>query len=289
MKGMRRRDALRAMAALPIAAAACTTRERKTRNMSTTQPMPVLFAAHGAPMLLDDAGWVAELGAWAGALPRPRAILSISAHWDEAPTTIGATRPIPLVYDFYGFPERFYRLQYPSPGAPELAARVRGLLDAAGLEHRDDEERGLDHGTYVPLLCMYPDADVPVLQISMPGLEPRALLALGRALAPLRREGVLLFGSGFITHNMRYRGRTTPSWASDFDAWTGERVAKLDLDALVDFQEKGPGAETSLPTTEHFVPLLIAAGAAAADAPAVSFPITGWWMGGFTKRSVQFT
>src|SRR5688572_15343817 len=147
MKGMRRRDALRAMAALPFAAAACTTRERKTRSMSTTQPMPVLFAAHGAPMLLDDAGWVAELAGWAQALPRPRAILSISAHWDEAPTTIGATRPIPLVYDFYGFPERFYRLQYPSPGAPELAARVRALLDAAGLAHRDDEARGLDHGT----------------------------------------------------------------------------------------------------------------------------------------------
>jgi 4,5-DOPA dioxygenase extradiol len=257
--------------------------------MSASELMPVLFAAHGAPMLLDDAGWVAELAAWGKALPRPRAILSISAHWDESPTTIGATRAIPLVYDFYGFPERFYRLEYPSPGAPELAARVRALLDAAGIAHRDDEERGLDHGTYVPRLCMFPGADVPVLQISMPGLEPRELLALGRALAPLRREGVLVFGSGFITHNMRYRGRETPGWASDFDAWAGENVARLDLDALVDFLDKGPGARTALPTTEHYVPLVIAAGAAVVDAPRVSFPITGWWMGGFTKRSVQFT
>jgi len=176
---------------------------------------PVLFLAHGAPPLLDDNGWIGELAAWAKALPRPRAILVISAHWEERPLAIGATRPVPLIYDFYGFPERFYRLQYPSPGAPELAARVRGLLDGAGIRWIDEPERGLDHGTYVPLLCMYPTADIPVLQISLPSMDPKELHAVGRAIAPLRDEGVLIIGSGFLTHNLRALSlRETPAWAS---------------------------------------------------------------------------
>ena len=161
--------------------------------------MPVIFLAHGAPMLLDDAGWVGELARWARALPRPRAILVISAHWEHRPLTIGATTPLPLVYDFYGFPEKFYRLAYPSPGAPELAARVRGLLDGARIPWRDEPTRGLDHGVYVPLLCMYPKADVPVLQVSMPSLEPAELYAIGQTLAPLRDDGVLVIASGFLT------------------------------------------------------------------------------------------
>jgi 4,5-DOPA dioxygenase extradiol len=249
--------------------------------------MPVVFLAHGAPMLLDDAGWVGELAAWSRALPRPRAILVISAHWEQRPLTLGATAQVPLVYDFYGFPERFYQLTYPSPGAPALAARVRDLLDAADIAHVDDPARGLDHGVYVPLLCMYPQADVPVLQVSMPSLDPADLLAVGAALAPLRDDGVLIIGSGFLTHNLHALSlRTTPGWARDFDAWTADVLARRDVDALLDYRARAPGVRESLPTHEHFVPVIAAVGAAP-DAR-VSFPITGfWWDGAMTRRSVE--
>jgi 4,5-DOPA dioxygenase extradiol len=137
---------------------------------------------------------------------------------------------------------------------------------------------------------MYPDADVPVLQISMPGLDAQELFRLGRALAPLRDEGVLVFGSGFITHNMRYAFRPgTPPWAQDFDAWAADALLRFDVDALLDFQARAPAVRMALPTWEHYAPLLVAAGAVADGRPRITFPITGWWMeGAFTKRSVQF-
>ena len=249
---------------------------------------PVLFLAHGAPPLLDDPGWIAELAAWAKQLPRPRALLVISAHWEERPTAIGATRPLPLIYDFYGFPEKFYRLQYASPGAPELAARVRGLLTTAGLPFIDEPERGLDHGTYIPLMCMYPDADIPVLQISLASMDPIELYAVGKALAPLRDDGVMIIGSGFLTHNLRaLRLPTTPAWASEFDAWSADVLARGDIDALLDYKQRAPGVRESLPTHEHFVPVILSAGAA--EGAAVTFPITGfWWGGAMTRRSVEF-
>jgi 4,5-DOPA dioxygenase extradiol len=252
--------------------------------------MPVIFAAHGAPVLLDDAKWMGELAAWASAMPKPKSVLMVSAHWEERPTTLGATRTVPLVYDFYGFPERYYRTEYPAPGAPELAARVRELLRRQNIESTDDPERGLDHGAYVPLVVMYPAADVPVLQISMPRLDPRELFELGRALGPLRDEGVLVFGSGFLTHNMRYAFRPgTPEWAKEFDAWAEDTLSRFDVDVLLDFRHHAPGAEMALPTWEHYAPALVAAGAAADAPPKTTFPITGWWMdGAFTKRSVQF-
>lgn len=254
-----------------------------------TAMMPSIFLAHGAPMLLDDAGWVAELAAWARALPRPRAILMISAHWEHKPVAIGATTREPLIYDFYGFPERFYRLEYGSPGAPELAARVRELLAAAQIGWIDEPERGQDHGSYVPLICMYPAADIPVLQISLPTMDPRPLYELGRALAPLAGEGVLVVGSGFLTHNMRtLSARSTPAWATDFDAWCADVLARRDVGALLDYRVRAPGVRDALPTHEHFVPVIVAAGAAEA-ATDISFPITGFWWGGtFTRRSVQF-
>lgn len=253
-------------------------------------PTPVIFAAHGAPVLLDDAQWMAQLAEWAKAMPRPASILMVSAHWEQRPATLGATRTVPLVHDFYGFPERYYRTEYPAPGAPELASRVRELLREHGIASAQAPERGLDHGAYVPLVAMHPAADVPVLQISMPALDPRELLALGRALAPLRDEGVLIFGSGFLTHNMRYAFRPgTPSWAREFDAWAADAIERLDVDALLDFQARAPAAQLALPTWEHYAPLLVAAGAVADARPSVRFPITGWWMeGAFTKRSVQF-
>lgn len=252
--------------------------------------MPVIFAAHGAPVLLDDETWLAQLAAWVRALPRPQAILMVSAHWEKQPTTLGATEPVPLLHDFSGFPARYYQTRYDAPGAPDLVARVHALLSRLALPVADDPTRGLGHGAYVPLVAMYPDASVPVLQMSMPGLDPQVLFTLGKALAPLRDEGVLVFGSGFLTHNMRYAFRRgTPQWATEFDAWVADALARFDADALQDFQGRAPAALTALPTWEHYAPVLVAAGAAAANTPRTTFPITGWWMdGAFTKRSVQF-
>lgn len=251
--------------------------------------MPAIFLAHGAPMVLELPDWMGEWSAWARALPRPSSVLMVSAHWESRPVTLAATRTVPLVYDFYGFPERFYRWRYASPGAPRLAARVRQLLGALG-PVAEAPERGLDHGAWVPLVAMYPDADVPVLQVSLPSLEPAELFAFGRALAPLRDEGVLIVGSGFITHNLRAFSlepdAPPPAWAADFDAYIADALVRDDVDALLDYRARGPGVRQALPTHEHFVPLVVARGAAGGDAPA--FPITGFFAGSFTKRSVQF-
>ena len=311
---MRRRQLLQVFGSAPLSALACGRAEQNpTASAHAAKPaesggepspgessahraapsgrMPVLFVAHGAPMLTDDAVWVAELAAWSKALPRPRAVLMVSAHWDARPPALGATTKVPLVYDFSGFDERYYQVKYPAPGAPELAGRTRELLLARSTPVRSAPERGLDHGAYVPLLCMYPEANVPVLQLSLPGLEPRALFEFGRALAPLREEGVLVVGSGFLTHNMRYGfSRETPAWAEEFDAWAADTLARRDVDALLDFESRGPAARMALPTTEHFAPVIVAAGAASERSDAVSFPITGFWRasGGFTRRSVQF-
>ena len=293
---MKRRDLLRALGVLPLGALACSRREEQPMTVDETQPnratqrMPVVFAAHGAPVLLDDAGWMGELAAWAKAMPKPSSILMVSAHWDHRPTTLGAVERVPLVYDFYGFPERYYQTQYPAPGSPKLAARVRSLLGQKNIPVADDPSRGLDHGAYVPLVAMYPGADVPVLQLSMPGLDAKRLLELGRALAPLREEGVLVFGSGFLTHNMQFAFRPgTPDWAREFDSWAESAISRFGVDALVDFQARAPAARMALPTWEHYAPLLVATGAASEERPRVSFPISGWWMSGaFTRRSVQF-
>lgn len=265
--------------------------QRSTPELPSSKPkLPVIFAAHGAPILLDDELWMGELAQWSSALPRPKCILMISAHWEAQPIAIGATQTLPLVYDFYGFPERYYQTQYRSPGAPELASRVRELLRARAIPFADSPERGLDHGAYVPLVAMYPAADIPVLQLSLPSLHPERLFALGQSLAPLRDEGVLVFGSGFLTHNMSYVFRRgTPSWAKEFDAWAEECLLRHDIDALVHFQQRAPAASIALPTWEHYAPLLVALGAAAESPAPVRFPIRGFWQeGAFTKRSVQF-
>ena len=247
--------------------------------------MPTIFVAHGAPPTLDDAEWMSELGRWADAMPRPKSILMISAHWERAPLAVGATKPRPLVYDFHGFPRRYYEIGYPAPGAPALAARVAELVAV-----ERDESRGFDHGVYVPLLGMYPKADVPVLQLSLPTLEPAKLVELGRKLAPLRDEGVLVAGSGFIVHNLRaadFSAKEMPAWAREFDAWVAEKLEKRDVDALVKYRADAPGAAMALPTHEHFVPLFVALGASLGRDDTVAFPIRGTWLGSFTKRSVQ--
>lgn len=291
-----RRSALRTLASAALAAvggAACrdgkVTEKPMNKPLSSTNRQPVVFLAHGAPPLLDDQAWLGELAAWAQAMPKPRALLVVSAHWEARPPTLGATKTVPLVYDFYGFPERYYQVTYPAPGAPELASRVRGLLGGVGLGSADDPERGLDHGAFVPLLAMYPDHDVPTLQLSLPSLDAKEIFAMGTALAPLRDEGVLVMGSGFLTHNMRSLGeRSTPAWAKDFDGWAAEVLAKKNVDALLDWKSKAPGAAQSHPRSEHLAPVFAAAGAAV-EGGDVTFPITGYWnlAPAFTRRSVQ--
>jgi 4,5-DOPA dioxygenase extradiol len=256
------------------------------RNPLMDGRMPVIYLSHGAPPLADDPIWPGELAAWSATLPRPEAILVVSAHWENAPVTVSATRTVPLVYDFWGFPRHYYEVTYPAPGAPELARSVTALL--GGSVH-SDADRGLDHGAYVPLVEMYPDADVPVLQLSMPTLDPRPLLELGRTLAPLRDEGVLIVGSGFFTHNIR--GFTVekppPAWSAEFDAWGREALDAGDVDALLDFENKAPAVRTAHPRTEHFAPLFVALGAGADDLGSERTAIDGFW-GPLSKRSVQF-
>ncbi|MGK4580038.1 dioxygenase family protein [Kitasatospora sp. HPMI-4] len=259
--------------------------------MSTTTParMPALYLSHGAPPLADDPIWPGELAAWSAGLPRPRAILMISAHWEEAPLALGATTTVPLVYDFWGFPQHYYRVQYAAPGAPELAESVRKLLRAPGTPVQDIPDRGLDHGAYVPLVEMFPDADIPVLQVSMPTLDPQRLLELGHRLAPLRDQGVLIVGSGFFTHNLRAispDGRV-PSVMAEFDDWGHRVLAAQDLDALLDFERKAPAAKLAHPRTEHFAPLFVTLGAAEGDLASQRSVIDGFWMG-LAKRSIQF-
>lgn len=260
-------------------------------NQPASGAMPVLYLSHGAPILADHPTWPQQLAAWAKDLPRPKAILIVSAHWESAPLTIGATRTVPLIYDFYGFPEKYYRVTYPAPGAPELAQRVRQLLSGGRIPVRDDPERGLDHGAYVPLVEMYPDADIPVLQISMPSLDPAVLLEVGRRLAPLRDEGVLIIGSGFMTHNLRLMRPNTselevPTWSAEFDAWANEHVGERDIDALLDFQHKAPAARIAHPTTDHFVPLFVSLGAVL-DRPYESKTVIDGYLWGLSKRSFE--
>ena len=291
---MKRRELIRYLAAAPLLAGckrepAAAPSERPIVSAAPASKMPVVFLAHGAPPLLDDEQWVKQLGDWAGGLPKPKAVLMVSAHWATLPAAIGATTPVPLVYDFYGFPRRYYEMTYAAPGAPELAGRVESALQSASIPFAHLADRGLDHGAYVPLMCMYPKADVPVLQVALPGLDPQAVFDFGRALQPLRDEGVLIIGSGFLTHNLREGfGGGTPQWAKDFDAWAQDRLAQRDVDALIDFRNKAPAAARNHPTIEHYLPVLLSLGASP-GAEKVAFPIDGFWgPTSFTKRSVQF-
>ena len=287
-----------------------------------TNRMPVIFLAHGAPYFMDDNGEMigpdallsagpgsgeavsveqtsplgltnlfSELHEWANDLPRPKSVLMLSAHWEARPLTIGATRTVPLIYDFYGFPEPFYQVEYAAPGAPELAQRVKELI---GMSQplAEEPDRGLDHGAYVPMVAMYPDADVPVLQVSLPTMDAPTLFELGRTLASLREEGVLIVGSWFITHNLRAAdprpNAPTPSWASVFDSWSAEVMTNRDADLMVNYCERAPGVQYALPTHEHFVPAVVALGAAIDQPGDTAFHIEGFVMGSLTKRSVQF-
>lgn len=257
------------------------------------QRMPVLYLSHGAPPLADDPVWTRQLADWSAAMPKPSSVIMVSAHWEEDPLTVSATTTVPLYYDFWGFPQRYYDVQYPAPGAPGLAVEVAKLLhDPAHPVHRDPE-RGLDHGAYVPLVEMYPGADVPVLQISMPTLDPSTLFDIGRRLAPLRDQGVLIIGSGFSTHNLREMNwhagphAHPPTWSSEFDDWLDRSLEAGDVDSLIDFQNAAPAAALAHPRTEHFAPLFVSLGASVETLDDSKSVVDGFWFG-LSKRSVQF-
>ena len=261
-----------------------------TASIPPTKRMPSLYLGHGAPILVDDPVWPGQLAAWSKELPAPTSILVVSAHWENAPLTIGATTTVPLFYDFYGFPQKYYDVTYPAPGAPELARRVRELLP--GQPIAEAPTRGLDHGAYVPLTVMWPEADVPVLQISMPSLDAQTLLDLGTKLGPLRDEGVLIIGSGFMTHGLPFledfrSEAAPPAWSQEFDLWSAETLAKGDVDALVDYKRRAPGVRYAHPTVDHFVPLFVALGASLDKKESPETVIDGYFLG-LSKRSVQF-
>ena len=229
--------------------------------------MPTLFLSHGSPMTALEPG---ELGrVWrtlAERLPRPRAIVIASAHWNtRIPMLAGAAKPR-TVHDFSGFPPPLYDLDYPAPGVPELADQARALLTEAGLAAAIDPARGLDHGAWVPLRALYPDAEIPTLQLSIqPDRCARHHLSLGTALAPLRDQGVLIIGSGHMTHNLadyfRHQGRLADR-TGRFRDWAHERLLDADIEALLNWQHGGAHAELAHPTPEHFLPLFVALGAA---------------------------
>jgi 4,5-DOPA dioxygenase extradiol len=254
--------------------------------------MPIAFAAHGAPLLALDEKKGSELWAWAKAMPHPIAILVISPHWQTRDPTIGATTTLPLLYDFSGFPEALSRIEYPAPPAPEVAMRIDQLVGGKMTLGRSPDRR-LDHGAWVPLVHMYPNADIPLVQLSLPRREPEELFDLGRLLAPLADAGVLILCTGVLVHNLRrvdFGGTTpTPAWAREFDAWCEDVLRRTDFDALVQFRVRAPSLMMAHPTEEHFLPLLVAAGASSTRSRALTFPITGFEYGSLSRRCVQFT
>ena len=238
--------------------------------------LPTLFVSHGAPTLaiVDSPAsrFLRELGK---TLPRPKAILVASAHWETrgGPAVSLAARP-DTIHDFGGFPDALFAIQYPAPGAPGVAARAASRLAQAGIASAQSPTRGLDHGAWVPLHLMYPDADIPVAQISIVrGASPAEHERIGRALAPLRDEGVLIIGSGSLTHNLyEFRGQpidvAAPEWVSTFGDWMKARLAANDLPALRDYRTQAPHAERNHPSEEHLLPLYVALGAAGETARA---------------------
>jgi 4,5-DOPA dioxygenase extradiol len=255
--------------------------------------MPIIFVAHGAPTLATDPVKGADLVLWAERLPKPKAILAVSAHWEQTPPSTGSEVTQDLVYDFYGFPPELYTLKYPAPGAPDLAVEVRSALETQGTETGSEPRQGWDHGVWIPLLHLFPDAEIPLLQLSLPSdFEPEKIYALGRALAELRHRGVLIMASGVLVHNLRtidyHEREPTPKWAQDFDQWCTRCLEDEDHQALMDFERASPSFNQAHPTAEHFTPVLVAAGAASVDSAPVTFPITGFEYGSLSRRCAQF-
>ena len=252
-------------------------------------PLPALYISHGAPPLFEDTPWMAQLHTWARALPKPTAILIVSAHWESAPLALSSNAAnTDLVYDFGGFDPLYYRMRYDTPDAGDLARQITALIPDPVHGHTG---RGLDHGAWVPLKVMYPAADIPVLQLSIPTHDPARLLSLGERLRPLRDQGVLVIGSGFMTHGLRFVTRdmlagAVPGWSAEFDAWAAGALARGDLEELAAFRTRAPGMPYAHPTVEHFTPLFITLGAATDPTAPVTTTIDGYMIG-LAKRSFQ--
>ncbi len=253
-------------------------------------PLPSLFLSHGAPPMFDDGPWMRDLLSWSVSLPKPRAILVVSAHWESAPLAISSpAAATPLVYDFGGFDPRYYAMTYETPDASRLATLVARLMPDDQPLHQHGS-RGLDHGAWVPLKVMYPLGDVPVVQLSLPTHRPDRLLALGERLRPLRDEGVLIIGSGFMTHGLPHltadmiHGNAAPAWSSEFDAWAWDAARRRDIDALASYRD-APGMPYAHPSPEHFSPLFLAMGTSS-DGAVPTSTIDGF-MWGLAKRSFQ--
>ncbi len=234
--------------------------------------LPSLFISHGSPMiLLDDCPARHFLAHYGQEMERPDAILMISAHWETQRVTVGSASKPPTIHDFYGFPEPLYRYHYPATGHQKLAGRTFECLRGAGFDAVEDEERGLDHGAWVPLAYMFPEGDVPVAQISIQShLGARHHYEMGKALAPLRDENILILGSGNVTHGRRAGEVNEPvfDWVSAFSEWTYECVMDNRAEDLIEYLSEGPYAFENHPTPDHYVPLLIALGAAGENARA---------------------
>ncbi len=239
--------------------------------MTLPSLLPSLFLSHGAPVLpLTDAPARSFLAGLGGVLDQPKAILVASAHWTTTQPAVNAVEWNDTIHDFYGFPRPLYDLRYPAPGSPALAGRVAGLLEAAGFDCATDDRRGLDHGAWVPLLLMYPKADIPVLQLSVqPRLGPAHHVRLGQALASLGQDGVLIIGSGGLTHDLfEFRGQDVndpaPAWVDDFADWFHVALNEQRIDDLVNYRRLAPHARKNHPTEERLLPLYVALGAGGA-------------------------
>jgi 4,5-DOPA dioxygenase extradiol len=238
--------------------------------MKHTLKAPALFVSHGAPTFALEPGLLGpkltQLGEQLSGLT---AVAVVSAHWQTPGVQVMRTLKPETVHDFGGFPPALYRLQYPAPGAPALASDTAALLEAAGFDVSFDDGRGLDHGVWVPMLYLLPAARIPVFQVSLPfALDAENALKLGRALKDLRQQGVLVMGSGSLTHNLREIGQTDPNntrYALEFTAWIRRHVQARDLGELTDYRRRAPHAERAHPTEEHFLPLLVAVGASDDD------------------------
>lgn len=241
--------------------------------MTPNAPLPALFLSHGSPMLaVEDSPAGRFLDGLGAQLPRPRAIVVASAHFATTAPALGADPRPDTVHDFGAFPDELFRIRYPAPGDPALAGEIAGRLSAAGRPAALLDPHGLDHGVWVPLRRMYPAADVPVVPLSVdPRGDAAAHHALGRALAPLRADGVLVIGSGGFVHNLgdldwRNREAPMPEWAARFAGWMRERLDACDTEALLDWERQAPDARRAHPTVEHLMPLFVALGAGGADA-----------------------
>lgn len=242
-----------------------------------------LFVSHGAPTLpFEDVPARHFLAGLAATMPRPRAIVVASAHWETRIPTVNAVARNETIHDFHGFPPELYRLAYPAPGAPDLAGRVVDLLAAAGLPAAIDTTRGLDHGAWVPLMLAWPDAGIPVIQLSLQThLGAAHHLALGRALAPLAHEGVLIVGSGSLTHDLsswrEQQGKPEPAWVTAFADWCAEAMQGQRTADLLAWRTLAPHAARNHPTEEHLLPLFVAMGAAGPEAPAERLHASTTW------------